>query len=63
MLDDTRASRESLQRQLKHLAKAIATRMINQPTLWNATDFGKPSYFHAMDPARAAGQLERRTVK
>ena len=63
MLDDTRASRESLQRQLKHLATAIATRMINQPTLWNATDFGKPSYFHAMDPARAAGHLERRTVK
>ena len=56
MLDDTRAARESLQRQLKHLAKAIAARMITQPTLWNATDFGKPAYIHAIDPARSTGQ-------
>lgn len=56
MLDDSRAARESLQRQLKNLSHAIATRMITQPTLWNATDFGKPAYIHAKDPARAAGQ-------
>ena len=56
MLDDTRASRESLQRQLKFLSQAIATRMITQPTTWDATDFGKPVYIHAKDPARADGQ-------
>ena len=56
MLDDTRASRDSLQRQLKFLSQAIATRMITQPTTWDATDFGKPVYIHAKDPARAAGQ-------
>jgi len=56
MLDDTRASRDSLQRQLKFLSQAIATRMITQPTTWDATDFGKPVYIHARDPARAAGQ-------
>lgn len=56
MLDDTRASRESLHRQLKYLSQAIATRMISQPTLWNATDFGKPVHIHAKDPARSAGQ-------
>ncbi len=56
MLDDTRASRESLQRQLKFLSQAIATRMITQPTMWDATDFGKPVYIHAKDPARSEGQ-------
>lgn len=56
MLDDTRASRESLQRQLKFLSQAIATRMITQPTTWDATDFGKPVYIHAKDPARSEGQ-------
>ena len=56
MLDDTRTSRDSLQRQLKFLSQAIATRMITQPTTWDATDFGKPVYIHAKDPARAAGQ-------
>ena len=56
MLDDTRASRDSLQRQLKFLSQAIATRMITQPTTWDATDFGKPVYIHAKDPARADGQ-------
>ena len=56
MLDDTRASRDSLQRQLKFLSQAIATRMITQPTTWDATDFGKPVYIHAKDPARAEGQ-------
>jgi hypothetical protein len=30
--------------------------MITQPTTWDATDFGKPVYIHAKDPARAAGQ-------
>ena len=56
MLDDTRASRESLHRQLSHLAQTIATRMITQPTTWNATDFGKPLHIYAKDPARSAGQ-------
>lgn len=56
MLEDSRTSRESLLRQLKYLSQAIATRMINQPTLWNATDFGKPVHIHAKDPARSSGQ-------
>ena len=56
MLEDSRSSRESLFRQLKFLSQAIATRMINQPTLWNATDFGKPVHIHAKDPARSSGQ-------
>ena len=56
MLDDTRAARDSLQRQLKYLSQTIATRMISQPTTWDATDFGKPVYIYGKDPARAAGQ-------
>ena len=56
MLDDTRKSRESLKRQLKRLAQAISSRVISQPTLWIATDFGAPGRIYAKDPARSSGQ-------
>ncbi len=52
MLDDSRQARESLKRQLRHLSSVIASRVITQPTLWTATDYGKPGRIYAKDPAR-----------
>ena len=56
MCEDTRASRTSLTNQLTRLSKAIATRVITQPTLWHATDYGSPGRVFAKDPARSAAQ-------
>lgn len=56
MGEDSRAAHTSLTNQLTCLAHAIKTRMIAQPTLWNATGFSKPVHIYAIDPARAAGQ-------
>ena len=56
MCEDTRASRTSLTNQLARLSKAIATRVITQPTLWHATDYGSPGRVFAKDPARSAAQ-------
>ena len=56
MCEDTRASRTSLSNQLTRLSKAIATRVITQPTLWHATDYGSPGRVFAKDPARSAAQ-------
>ncbi len=56
MCEDSRASRTSLTNQLTRLSKAIATRVITQPTLWHATDYGSPGRVFAKDPARSATQ-------
>ncbi len=56
MGEDSRAAHTSLTNQLTCLARAIGARLITQPTLWNATDFGKPVHVYAIDPARAGGQ-------
>ena len=56
MCEDTRVSRTSLTNQLTRLSKAIATRVITQPTLWHATDYGSPGRVFAKDPARSAAQ-------
>ena len=56
MLDDSRLANESLKKQLKRLYQAISSRIISQPTLWIATDFGKPGRIYAKDPSRAAGK-------
>ena len=56
MCEDTRVSRTSLTNQLTRLSKAIATRVITQPTLWHATDYGSPGRVFAKYPARSATQ-------
>ena len=56
MLEDSRRARESLHRQYKRLVQAINARVITQPTLWIATDFGKPGRVYAKDPARSGGR-------
>ena len=55
MQDDSRHANDSLHRQLKRLSQAMATRLIPQPALWNATDYGKPMRIYVMDPARSPG--------
>lgn len=52
MDEDSRLSRESLQRQLRHLQSVINANITPRTTVWIATDFGKPSRIYASDPAR-----------
>lgn len=47
MDEDTHASRESLRRQLKRLAQALATGLASPTTTWIATDFGTPGRVYA----------------
>lgn len=56
MDDDTRAARESLRRQLRHLKSVIETSLTPRATVWIATDFGKPCRIYASDPARNGNQ-------
>ena len=56
MGEDSRAAHTSLTNQLTCLAHAIRTRMISQPTIWNATNFDKPVHIYAIDPTRSTGQ-------
>ena len=51
MQEDSKLSRESLRRQLTRLAKAIASRVSPQTTLWTVTDFGTPGRVYASDAA------------
>ena len=54
MQEDSRLSRESLRRQLKHLSSTIATHLTPNNTLWIATDWGPGGRIYASQPARAA---------
>lgn len=56
MDEDSRLSRESLQRQLRHLQSVINANITPRTTVWIATDFGKPSRIYASDPARNGNQ-------
>lgn len=56
MLDDTRQARESLHRQYLHLMQVMGARIITQPTLWIATDYGTPVRIYAKDPTRSDGR-------
>lgn len=56
MDEDSRLSRESLQRQLRHLQGVINANITPRTTVWIATDFGKPSRIYASDPARNGNQ-------
>ena len=56
MGEDSRAAHTSLTNQLTCLARAMRTRLISQPTIWNATNFDKPVHIYAIDPTRSAGQ-------
>lgn len=56
MKDDTAISRTSLQKQLKHLAQAIDTRLTPQATTWLATDWGPHSRITASGPINRAGK-------
>jgi len=56
MREDTRLSRESLRRQLKHLSEAISTHLTPNTTLWNATDFGKEGRIYAGPLPRLGNQ-------
>lgn len=47
MDEDTHVSRESLRRQLKRLAQALATGLVSPTTTWIATDFGTPGRVYA----------------
>lgn len=49
MLEDSKLSRESLRRQLTRLARAIASRVSPQTTLWTVTDYGTPGRVYASD--------------
>ncbi len=52
MLEDSLVAKESLDRQLRNLANAIASQVM--PTkMWIATDFDTPSHIYAQDPNRA----------
>ncbi len=56
MDEDSRLSRESLQRQLRHLQSVVNANITPRTTVWIATDFGKPSRIYASDPARNGNQ-------
>lgn len=56
MHDDSRLSRESLRRQLKHLSDTIATHLTPNTTLWIATDWGPGGRIYSSDPARGGNQ-------
>ena len=47
MDEDTHVSRESLRRQLKRLAQALATGLVSPTTTWIATDYGTPGRVYA----------------
>ena len=49
----TRASRESLRRQLTRLSQAMKSNVASGTKLWNATDWGVPGRIYANDPTKA----------
>ena len=53
MENPTRASRESLRRQLKRLSQAMKSNVAAGTKLWNATDWGVPGRIYANDPTKA----------
>lgn len=55
MKDDTKESRLSLQRQLRHLKETIASSLTPPGTIWLATDWSPSSRFTASGPNNRAG--------
>jgi len=53
MLERTKASQESLRRQFRHVAGAIASELRPHPTLWLATDWSKPGRITATSISRS----------
>ncbi|MBE6396012.1 MAG: hypothetical protein E7046_03300 [Lentisphaerae bacterium] len=53
MESNTKASRESLHRQLKRLSQAMKSNVAAGTKLWNATDYGVPGRIYANDPTKA----------
>jgi len=53
MGEDSAVSRASLAKQLRRLAKALASNLATRSTLWTATDWKDPGRVYANDPARA----------
>jgi hypothetical protein len=49
----TKASRESLRRQLTRLSQAMKSNVAAGTKLWNATDWGVPGRIYANDPTKA----------
>ena len=56
MGEDTEVARQSLRRQLVHLAQAIAARLTPRATRWIATEYEKDGRVYAADPARVGGR-------
>ncbi|MBQ6007137.1 MAG: FtsQ-type POTRA domain-containing protein [Kiritimatiellae bacterium] len=56
MWEDSEISRQSLRRQLSHLAQAISLRLTSRPTWWVATEYKKGGRIYAVDPARRGGR-------
>ena len=52
MGEDSEIARQSLRRQLVHLAQAITARLTPQATRWIATEYGKGGRIYAANPAR-----------
>lgn len=53
MESNSKASRESLHRQLKRLSQAMKSNVAAGTKLWNATDYGVPGRIYANDPTKA----------
>ena len=49
----SKASRESLRRQLTRLSQAMKSNVAAGTKLWNATDWGVPGRVYANDPTKA----------
>ena len=53
MANNTKASRDSLRRQLTRLSQAMKSNVASGTKLWNATDWGTPGRVYANDPTKA----------